>query len=167
MIYLQFILTMCNFGHHVLWYHPSKQPSPMNRVASCRFCARSIGGWLSSMYCVLKPSRAIARRSTPRTSPPSCWEKATRTTPCSRAETSVRILHIYTYIIQHYTESNENMFWLGYIRNDFVPFERPGFVDTQCYNGQKKGDHADRFWLTRGRIGPFKRCETTSLYWVK
>ena len=53
---------------------------------------------------------------------------------------------------------------IGFIRNDFVPFERPGFVDPQCYNGQKKGDHADRFWLTRGRIGPFKRCATTSLY---
>eukprot|EP01036_Dinobryon_divergens_P026735 gene26735-35415_t len=32
---------------------------------------------------------------------------------------------------------------IWFIRNDFVPFERPGFVDPQCYNGQKKGDHAD------------------------
>ena len=53
---------------------------------------------------------------------------------------------------------------LGYIRNDFVPFQRPGFVDENCYNGQKKADHADKSYLTRGRIGPFKRCEVTDQY---
>ena len=45
---------------------------------------------------------------------------------------------------------------LGYISKDFIPSSRPG-LDPQCYNGARKSDNADKWFLDR-KYPPFVKC---------
>lgn len=44
----------------------------------------------------------------------------------------------------------------GYTHKDFVPSARPG-LDPLCFNGARKSDNADRWYLNR-KTPPFVRC---------
>eukprot|EP01034_Spumella_vulgaris_P021969 gene21969-28051_t len=45
---------------------------------------------------------------------------------------------------------------IWYTHKDFVPSARPG-LDPLCFNGARKSDNADRWWLNR-KYPKFERC---------